>query len=458
MANPFQIVTFNVSTVTPPQPSKLQRMGAILSQRATTLAQGTFAYLSQASDLTQYLVAPLAISAISWSANVVSVTTSTPHGIPNSTTTVMQIAGVLPSGYNGSFTVTSTGTTTFTYPLLTNPGVETQLGTTTPADVAVLQGRVGTYFAQGSANGVFVLELQNFGVSDGVTNLTTFITANPNYFYRYLIPNSWSGSSTAAAYFTTFDNNTSKTYFDANAQVSTYSVYAGLKSVQCWVPVATDPVTEYDAAAAFYLMLNQNPSSSNPVTPLAFNFLYGVTPWNPVGNASTLAALKAAFVNVVAPASEGGLSNAMVYLGTQMDGKPFLYWYSVDWVQINGETNLANYIINQTQNKLNPLYYNQAGIDRLQGNLVQTMKQAISYGLALGNLTQTALPIAQFQQNFDNGDYAGQVVVNAEPFTVYTAENPNDYAAGTYNGLSVVYTPSQSFTQIMVNMVVTQFV
>ena len=74
------------------------------------------------------------ISTITWSGGTVTVTTASPHGLPTGTTSGT-IYGCTPSAYNGSYTFTRTGASTFTYPLAANPGTATVLGYT-PFDSA----------------------------------------------------------------------------------------------------------------------------------------------------------------------------------------------------------------------------------------------------------------------------------------------------------------------------------
>src|SRR6185437_14927754 len=183
--------------------------------------------------------------------------------------------------------------------------------------------------------------------------------------------------------------------------------------------------TEFSLATAFWVWLNYNPKSSNKVTPFAFSFLFGATAFPTQGNGSLLTTLKAAFTNVVGTGAEGGISDLIQLWGTTQDGNDATYWYSVDWVQINLDLNLANAVIN---------------------------------GLAFGTLTKTELSASDFNDALNAGTFAGQVVVNAEPFIAYNSENPNDYSEGIYDGISVVYTPSRGFTQIVVNLVVQNFV
>src|SRR6185437_936652 len=216
--------------------------------------------------------------------------------------------------------------------------------------------------------------------------------------------------------------------------------------------------TEFSLATAFWVWLNYNPKSSNKVTPFAFSFLFGATAFPTQGNGSLLTTLKAAFTNVVGTGAEGGISDLIQLWGTTQDGNDATYWYSVDWVQINLDLNLANAVINGSNDPVNPLYYNQDGINRLQDVAAQTMSTAITNGLAFGTLTKTELSASDFNDALNAGTFAGQVVVNAEPFIAYNSENPNDYSEGIYDGISVVYTPSRGFTQIVVNLVVQNFV
>ncbi len=108
------------------------------------------------------------------------------------------------------------------------------------------------------------------------------------------------------------------------------------------------------------------------------------------------------------------------------------YWYSVDWVQINVDMQLANTVINGSNNPINPLYYNQDGIDRLQQVAQGVFNTGVSYGLV-----------------------NGQPVVNVVPFRTYIKNNPNDYGIGRYAGLSAVYTPMRGFVEIIFNVNVT---
>jgi hypothetical protein len=216
--------------------------------------------------------------------------------------------------------------------------------------------------------------------------------------------------------------------------------------------------TEFSLAAPFYVALNYNPSTTNRVTPYAFSFVFGVTPFPTRFQNSLLANLKAAAVNYIGTGAEGGISNAVLFWGTTMDANQFNYWYSIDWVQINLDLDTANAVINGSNNPINPLYYNQAGIDALQAVAVGTMNRGITYGLVLGQVVATSLDGPVLDYNLDQGIYADKTVVNAVPFVTYSLENPSDYKIGKYAGLGVIYMPQQGFINIVYNVVATQLI
>lgn len=217
------------------------------------------------------------------------------------------------------------------------------------------------------------------------------------------------------------------------------------------------PATEFSLAAIFRVTLNYAPSSTNKVTPLQFGFLFGVTPFPTQGNSALITTLLAANINLVGTGAQGGISNTLVLGGNLMDGNPFKYWYSIDWVQINLALGLTAALINGANNPLNPVDYNQDGINVLQRAAVSTMTTGIADGLVLNPIKATALSAAAFAQALDVDQYGGSTVVNADPFASYVTENPSNYNAGIYNGIAVDYTPLRGFQSIMVNVNVSSF-
>lgn len=452
-----QIVTVNVSITNPPAPSTLLRTGALISQGGTSLTAGTYSLLTQYSDLTPLLATGQTITALTWLSSVATITVSGGHGFHVGDTFPIIVSGATPAGYNGTFNGTIASATTITYPLATNPGTATVFGKVTDGDVTELGAMATTYFAQGSSNSVYVLELGAGTAAEGVTALTTFINNNPQMFFSYLVPREWDAEPTFKTYTSQFTSPSAMVYFFITTTLATYAAWAALnnKSTFLMIEATGIPATEFSCAAPFYVTLNYKPSSANRVSPLCYAFLYGVTAYPTVGNAATLALLKAADVNIVATAAEGGLSNLMLTFGHMGDGNPFNYWYTVAWSIVNINLDLSNEIINGSNTTVNPLYYNPRGIDRLQQRAARTLINGVSYGLILGQVISVQLDTEPFIDNFNNGDYTGNAVINAVPFADYTLANPSDYQIGQYNGLTAIITPARGFEQIIFNLNVT---
>ena len=414
-------------------PSQLQQTGAFVSQGGTTLAAGTTQLLTQLSDLTSILRPATAITSLTWATNVVTVTTTTAHGIPSGDTVQIVIAGSVPTGYNGTFAGTSTGTNTVTYPLLTNPGSETTAGTLQLNSTLELTAMGNTFFAQGSTVSVFVLELGVNTVTNGITELETYITTNVGHpptsstpqFYSYLLPIEWDvvGAETMAGL---YDGTTAQVYFYVSSTLATYSGWEGKKSAFVTLPSPSAPAQEFSAAAIFWSSLAYNPSVSNLAHPFEYTYVYSVTPYSTLTNTQQTQLL-AVGVNWIGTGAQGGISNTLIEGGTFMDLNPFNYWYCVDWLSINVAQALSAAIINGSNLPTNPLYYNQAGINTLQKVAQATVNNGISFGLILS-----------------------PAYVNAISFTTYVAQNPGDYATGTYNGLSLTFVPLRGFSSITI--------
>lgn len=427
-----QIVTVNVTQTIAPAPSQLQRTGCFVSQGATTLGAGKTALLTQFSDLSSILAGAVSIGAATWSANTVTLTTSAPHGIPSGDTVLGVIVGLSVTALNGTFSVTSTSTNTLTYTVTGSGSVTTTGATFTNEDVQELVAMATTFFAQGSQNAIYVLELGAGTPAQGVTALNAYLASPTIRFYAYLLPNTWAGEATAVTMALNNDATTAQVYFWVSATLENYSAWTGKKSAVVMVEDVNAPVTECSAAAMLWNALNYNPSDTNKVAPMAFQYVVGVTPFS--GNQTVQQTLKTANVNYIGTGAEGGISNTLILWGVTADGRDYTYWYSVDWVQININLSLSNAIINGSNNPINPLYYNQAGINTLQKVSQGTMNSGVAFGLVLPPVT-----------------------VQAVSFSTYVTNNPSDYSIGKYAGLSVTYTPARGFTQIIFNVNVSDF-
>lgn len=453
-----QIVVVNVTVQEAAAPSTLQSTGALISQGGTILSAGQDALITQPSDLTPLLPAPLALSSLVWAAGTVTATTVPAlTGLQAGDTFITTIAGATPATYNGAVVATVTGGNSFTFPLANNPGAETVAGTYTPPGQGELQAMVNSFFAQDTTRTVYVLELGQVDATSGPPVLQTFIQNNPKTFYSYLVPRSWDGSAAFLALQAQYQTPQSMTYFFTTTTTGTYQAYTKqMKGVLPFVEAPGLAIGAFDFAADFQKTLNLNPSPTNRMLRNGNGFLFGVTPYPTKNNANLLRALDAANISYIKTGAEGGLPGSNVLSGGKTaDGMDFSWWYAADYATINISQDLANAVLLGANDPTNPLYYNQDGIDTLQDKAAARIQIAISSGLATGTVTKTSLDPTTFARNLANGVYAGQNVVNAVPFNTYVAQNPNDYGAEVYKGLSAIFIPQNSFAQIIFNLTVT---
>ncbi|MDN0096596.1 hypothetical protein [Yersinia rohdei] len=460
------IVNINVSVTNPPKPSQLLKSGAMISMGGTTLNAGEYQVLTSKSDLATILKPAKTITAIVWAANVVTVTLSADHGWTTGDQIPVLISGVTPTGYNGAFTATVTSSTAFTYPLATSPGTATVMGKVKTVVSNEITQMNTSYWAQGTNRAVFVLELGDVSMANGVAVLSTFIDEDISLgntyqkFFSYLVPREWDEEETFKTLTGQFTSPSSLVYFFVTITIGTYSTWVATKNktVFAGVEAPNIPASEFSMAGPFQSSLSNDPGSSNMVPPMAYRFMYGVTEYSVSGNGTLLKKLQDSSINYIGTAAEGGLSNKMLVAGHMLDGNPFNYWYSVAWTAINLELDLANEVINGSNTSTNPLYFEQIGIDRLQNRALKTLRNGISYGLILGRVIGVKLIQTDFNAEYEKGSYAGNAVINAVPFSNYTSLNPSDYQAGKYSGLSAVMTPRRGFESITFNLNVTNFV
>ncbi|TGC28035.1 hypothetical protein [Escherichia sp. E1130] len=460
------IVNINISVTNPPKPTNLLKSGALVSTGGTTLTPGSFQLLTSKDDLKTIATPAATISAMEWDSGVVTVTLDEAHGWTTGDTVPVVISDAQPEAYNGAFTVTATSATEFTYPLSDDPGAATTMGTVATVAAGETAQMNTTFWAQGSSRAVYVLELGDLSVKSAVAALSTFIDEDIalgntyQKFFSYLVPREWDAEPTFKTLANNYTSPGSLVKFFVTTTISTYADWVSGKYPNVFAGVEASAIgeTEFSMAAPFQSSLVNDPGSSNMVPPMAFRFMYGVTEYPPAGNGTLLKTLQDSNINYIGTAAEGGLSNKMLVAGHMLDGNPFNYWYSVAWCALNLEIDIANEIINGSNTTVNPLYYDQPGIGRLQRRSLKTLRSGISYGLILGQVIDAQLTQTDFNEEYEKGTYAGNAVINAVPFADYTSLNQSDYADGKYNGLSAVVTPRRGFESITFNLNVTNFV
>ena len=438
----YEIVTVNVSQTISAIPSNLQQMSAILSFGATLQEPGKPVLLTQDSDITDLIKIPIGSLTAELSSYDCEFTLNLPEGKkidrdPGSEIEIT-ISGCSPSAWNGTYTATLGilgSSLTWSDSSSTLDGSPTTLGQFSIDGSDDLLVANDTFFGQGKKSvGTYLLELgyQQDVVGAEVAALKEYMQMPLKRFYAYLVPEAWKADPDFITLAKLYASNDSMQYFfvleDTPDDTNYVTPYSNIKSV---VATADDtyPITNA-AAAAMWNLVSAAPSEVNKVPPMAFRFLLAVNANKAKDN--ILKTMVAQNINYVDTGAEGGISNTMLVKGVTSDGKDMTYWYSVDWVQINVNMMLANAIINGSNNPINPLYYNQDGIDRLQQVAQGVFNTGNSYGLV-----------------------NGQAPVSAIPFKTYVKNNPNDYNLGLYAGLSATYTPMRGFTAIVFNINVT---
>jgi hypothetical protein len=502
MANTItpQIVNLTAVVTTAPTPSQLQQSGAIVSVGGTTLAPNTYQYCGNMAAINAISATSYAITSLAWASSTVTATVATGILPTVGSTFTTTISGAVPTGYNGTYIATVASATTFTYALASNPGTETTPGSFTISGTSPITTPATSFFAQGTSVGVYVLELGNItGVDAQIAALNTWIQTNPGVFYAYLVPAAWDfskdevgsvtinnggngytsaptvafsgggggtgaagtaviqngavvsvtitnpGSGYTAAPTVTFSGGggvgaaatanlasalnilagqyasaTGKTYFFVTTSVANLANYSGLKSVYATVPAPLATSQEFDSGAMFYQWLVNNPSQSNPLGPMAYRYLTGVTPWPQNGQQASINSVLSGYGNIIYQGSEGGISKAGIWKGTLMDGTQAAWWYGIDWFQIQVKQALAAAVINGS-NQNPPLIYDQNGINSLLAVAQNVANSAVKFQCALS------------------------ITITATSFADYTTANPNDYAAGLYNGFSATAVGQNGF-------------
>ena len=461
MATFNNIVQTNISVQVAPTPDTYLNTAAIVSIGGTSLAAGTVTYIDTATELATYLNADLAVSTAAWATGVVTITTSA-HGIPIGDTTTIIVSGCAPTGYNGTFTATATTTTQLTYSVAADPGSLTLSGTVAVGPTIYLKAANATWWGQGNTQkGYYVYEAGTAVTADVLDSVQTYLAANPLSIYNWgFLPGIDGDSVNAEAFFTLYNSYQSLQKFYLPVTALTYSTWAALSQYLNVFAFIQSPGanadTELDSVSFMQYMTAFRPSSTNRLPPSQYRYLSAVTPYTPLTQ-SLINNFISGNINFVTTGAEGGISNTILVAGKNLNGTPANVAYSIDWVQVNINRAVSNAVINGSNNPINPLYYNQDGINSLQQVAATVGTQAVQSGLALGTVITTSLDPSVFITNVNANLYAGNFVINAIPFNIYVAENPSDYANQLYAGFQVAYTPQYGFENIIFNIVVSQF-
>jgi hypothetical protein len=442
MANTItpQIVNLTAVLTVAPEPSQLQQSGAFVSTGGTTLTTGTYLYCGQLSTLTGVLqtsgsgnYVELGAMGTSFFAQGQAVgayvlelgtQTSGAAGIEALNTWITANPGnfyayLLPAAWDNTSEVVGSA-------IVTAGGS----GYTSAPTLAFSGGGGGTGAAATAtiANGVVT------GVT--ITNPGSGYTAAPTVAFS----GGGGTGATATANLASelniiigdYASPTGRTYFFVTTTVSNVASYQPNKSAYTFVPSPTATSQEFGAAAHFYQWLVNNPGPASKLSPMAYRFLNGVTPWPATGYAANIQAVLSAYGNINLVPPQGGITNTCIFKGTTSDGSQSSWWYGIDWYQIRVTNDLADEVINGS-NEEPPLLYDQDGINRLAGVAQRDLNTAISYGCALSG------------------------TVTAATFATYTAANPANYKAGLYQGLGANIVGQNGFLQVGITLDAIEF-
>jgi len=455
------IVQLNVTAEYAPEPSALQSRGMIVSQGSTNVPTGTAVYFGDPTSLSSYQKPTKSISTLTWATGVVTVALAANHGLVEGDLTPLIISGAYPSAYNGTFVATVGADNVLTYALDTDPGLASIPGAARYGADAWLVAADATWWAQsGQVTGYFLYESGTTSVADTLTSLDEWIAANPKQIYNVcFLPGVDAESVSAYNFFNQYNALTSllKFYLPVTPTTSeTWAAFTTLRNVFTQVQDLNAYTVSQVAAIAYAAYItNIRPTPTNKLPPSSYAYLNNVDAL-PL-NQTNMTAYIDGNINFASLGAEGGISNVILVYGNNLNGFPQNVAYSIDWQQIELDLAISNAVINGSNNQINPLYYNQDGINRLQAVAANVAARGISTGLALGRVITTQLSPDEFTSNLSRGDYKGNYVINAVPFATYVALNPSDYARGLYGGFQASFVPQFGFRRIVFNILATTF-
>lgn len=281
-----------------------------------------------------------------------------------------------------------------------------------------------SFYSQGTSS-YYVTEVSGEEGTTTIDKITAWLTANPDVTYIAALDATASVDTAFVTLAKQYESNTACLYFLPTLTVSDFANVSGIKSVIGFLPATAAPSTEYGAGGLAYKFAALTPSTTAPIAPFTYQFMLGLTEYATAQQTSLINTALAANANFIIPATAAGLTDDILMGGVCADGTPIQMWYGADYAYLNLTQGLTAAVINGVNNATNPLDYDQSGINTLKAAAVLYLKNAVNVGAILGPITVTAVSFAD-----------------------YVAANPDDYAAGIYNGLTATVVPKNGFTNI----------
>lgn len=177
--------------------------------------------------------------------------------------------------------------------------------------------------------------------------------------------------------------------------------------------------------------LGYKPTAAQKLTGLSYRELIGITPMDSTSQKTQAqtATMDAANVNYpYAASTQGSARGTILFRGLCLNGDGAEQWYGTDFTAINAQAAVNNAIIEGNQPGNTPVGYDPFGVRALKNAAQISCNNDLAVGVAT---------IA---------------TVTAQDLATYLAENPNDYAKKTYNGLTLEVTPFESIRTVTINL------
>ena len=371
-----------------------------------------------------------------------------------------------------------------------------------------------TYFAQGSGNGVYVLELgTSTNTVEEVTTLQTWLTDNPGVFYAFLTPADWDsatdvasvtitdgGSGYTTAPTVTFSAPTSGTTATGTATINTAGTVTGVTITDGGSGYTTAPTVTFSAPTSGTTATG-TAVLGNALDTLAGDYASNTSKLYFFGttSASTISqysASKSLFMVCPAPTAPSTEFTAAAFFYQALINNPsasnqlapmsyrFLHGVTAWAANSTNNTNIQTILTAYGNIAYPPSEGGLSGAAAYKGTVMSGTQFSNWYGLdwyqinsdvaiaaAIINGSNSNPPLLYdqtgintldgvVQQVADNAVRFGAVLsasVTATPFATYTTQNPTDYANGIYNGLYASATAQNGFLTITFNIDVSEF-
>ncbi len=299
-----------------------------------------------------------------------------------------------------------------------------------------------SFFTNNNRGTVLVIETSADTVAEAVANLSAFISADTIRAYKYSVPNTFYNEATFVALVQLYSGLTSQRYFSAivNAEEPStsdmFKSYNGARNFFAVYPSTVESenvdgaITGIMSSTTFYDL-----STSTPLTPLVNKLVSGITPNDTLSNTleTDLVNNNVNYVRTV-----GGF--IVECIGTYLNGTMWEYYYAGDLLQFNLQNTLQTALINAANNPNARIVYNDMAVNTLKAKIEGVIKTLIEYGA-----------ITDFGTGTDSNNVLENTgTIDYVTYATYRAANPDNYAAGIYDGFSFAVDIARFILQVKI--------